>query len=175
MELNVPLTGLPTTSSCGILAKKNTIPSSTKVYITFFFFTFLIPSVAVHSATGRIVWCPWKLAVPGSVHDKRLMDLTGYEEGLAPGEWGMGDKGYIGAARLLCPFKGKWANLLPDQQQFNRELGQLRVLVERTIGRIKTFKCLVAKWHHHLDLHPFAFAVCAHLTNISLIDSPLFF
>ena len=76
---------------------------------------------------------------------------------------------------MVVPFKRMSANipLSMEQARFNEELGSKRVLVENTIGRVKTFRCMSTTFRHDIHIHSTFFNVCAQLTNIRLRVDPL--
>ena len=92
---------------------------------------------------------------------------------MLPTEYGMGDKGYIGHPKIVCPFKGDVQNLSAAQLAWNNSLNQRRTLVERTFGRMKEFSAVGDVWKHSLKLHPIVFCVCANLTNLKIQMQPL--
>lgn len=85
----------------------------------------------------------------------------------------MGDKGYAGHCKIVTPFKGADFLLTPAQVAWNTALNAKRTIVERTFGRLKEFGALGDIWKHNKTLHPFVFAVCAHLTNLKIQLHPL--
>ena len=87
---------------------------------------------------------------------------------MLPTEYGMGDKGYIGHQRIVCPFTGAIQNLSAAQLAWNNSLNQRRALVERAFGRMKEFSAVGDVWKHSLELHPFVFCVCAILLDLKI-------
>ena len=87
----------------------------------------------------------------------------------------MADLGYLGFDDVVVPCKrvSPTIPLTPAQVAFNQELSSYWVLVENTIGRIKTFKCISSVFRHDLHDHATFFNVCAQLTNIQLRIRPL--
>ena len=55
--------------------------------------------------------------IPGSVHDITIVRQGGLQNELLPGEFVLGDKGYMGEAWILTPFKG--AQLTDGQRGWN--------------------------------------------------------
>eukprot|EP00732_Lithocolla_globosa_P000697 Lithocolla_globosa_v1_NODE_257_length_4779_cov_60.829103.p8 type:complete len:109 gc:universal NODE_257_length_4779_cov_60.829103:897-1223(+) len=85
----------------------------------------------------------------------------------------LADKAYLcRGTPFVVPYKGR--NLTPFQIWFNKFLSSFRIIVERTIGRLKSFTCLRQAWRHDRDLHHVAFSICAHLTNINIRENGLF-
>jgi len=123
--------------------------------------------IGIHLLTGRIVWIAGP--IPGSTHDITLCRRSGILTMLLPGEFIMADKGYIGEAQIITPFKTPTTT----QKLFNSQLGQLRVIVENTYGRVKHFRCLKHEWTHDLSLHPLTFYFICQLVNLDVIFHPL--
>lgn len=76
---------------------------------------------------------------PGSRHDSYAFRCGSFwkqceDEGYMNGFCILGDPAYMLRPWLLVPYKG--ANLTPEQFQFNKELSRMRVVIERTFGRI---------------------------------------
>ena len=131
------------------------------------------PLVWTAISTGKIV------GVFEGVHkisDISMYRLFGLGELLAKNdEFGLGDKGYQGAERLLTPFKNPRGGKCTQEQKFYNYIhGTFRVNVERTIGRIQNFGCF-DHWRGRCELayHEPAFYVIAHMVNISLDLSPM--
>eukprot|EP00732_Lithocolla_globosa_P000763 Lithocolla_globosa_v1_NODE_290_length_4624_cov_1165.781571.p2 type:complete len:303 gc:universal NODE_290_length_4624_cov_1165.781571:1257-2165(+) len=130
--------------------------------------------VVVRIRDGVIVFIS-RMGAPGSIHD-----LTVYRKGLLPAmihifEHLLADKAYIcNGLPFVTPYKGNPCYLSDFERKFNCFMSTFRVIVERTIGRMKSFSCLRQQWRHDLDLHHIAFSVCAHLTNINIREFGMF-
>jgi len=123
-------------------------------------------SVGVRIRDGLIVWCPVMEPVPGRIHDKTLAEtITHVVERLEDWEVIVCDKGYQGMDGTIRPIKGRnSSNFLA----YNAWIDGVRSVVERSIERIKRFRCLKFQWRHNLFDHPCAFRVCASLANLSI-------
>lgn len=129
--------------------------------------SFLAP-VVTHVASGRI------LRIDGGVpkrHDKKIYDESGLVATLRENERGIADKGYIGAARLLVPYRGEF--LTADKVEWNRKVASVRILTERTNGLLKKFLAFNTRWRGSYTLHRLAFRFIAHLTNIDIELHPI--
>lgn len=127
--------------------------------------------VAVHPATGKIILCGG--GVP-SAHDKKIFENGDIRQSLTPGELGLGDKGYQGAEGLITPKKkSKRAKLTEEEKNANALIAKVRIIVERTIGRIKSFGCLNMRWRSAIELHHKYFTIICHLVNLSFDVRPL--
>ena len=88
-----------------------------------------------------------------------------------PGELGIADKGFVGAERLLVPFKGR--ELTNDQREWNTKLASVRILAERTNGVIKKFLAFGRRWRGDYDYHRQAFVFICPMVNIHIDLHPL--
>jgi len=115
--------------------------------------------------------------VPGSVHDKSLFDAAGVADRLQPDEAMMGDSGYQGIQRVhlaILPYKKpKGGHLTDDQKAFNHCLSRARVIVENTLGQVKTFRVMADRFRHPRDSHHGVFLLVAALVNRRLQRTPL--
>ena len=130
--------------------------------------------VVINRITGEIVWV--RGPSPGSMHDLTMMRHFGIANVLEPGELILADKAYQGHKSCVVPYRGHgYTNHHDDcaKCRFNFMLSGIRILVERSIGRIKRFQCFKQKWRHNLALHPVAFFFVANLCNIMNKFSPL--
>ena len=129
--------------------------------------------LAVHWRTGQIVWLAG--GVPGSVHDLTLARQSGILEFLRQaGEHAFADKGYIGEDDvLLCPFKGRSAELWPDQRTWNELLNPYRTIVENSLARVTKFGILQKKYRGALSQHADIFRLCANIAQLDILDRPL--
>jgi hypothetical protein len=133
---------------------------------------FIEIAVGVRMRDGLIVWCPYTNPIPGRMHDVRLArEVTEVINELEPWEMIVCDRGYQGLERAIVPVRSAST---PEDHLYNSWLHNIRSVVERCIGRIKTFRCLTTRWRHDLKYHPCAFQVCAQLTNLSILAHPLF-
>jgi len=123
--------------------------------------------LGISMTTHQIIWIhgPFK----GSVHDMKIFHLLLDDMIGRDGEMAMGDKGYIGACRVLTPFKPPRNH---SERLFNKKHYAIRSDVERTIKRIKVFNILKSKFRHSLGKHKIIFHVCSYITNLSFIYHP---
>ena len=123
--------------------------------------------------TGEIVYI--RGSYPGSQNNWRMHRYYNMAQYLLPGKLCLVDLGYLGFPHMVVLFKRIFTNmpLSPEQAAFNEEHGSYRVIVENTIGQIKTFKCIATTFRHDLHDHATFFNVCAQLTNIRLRVNPL--
>lgn len=85
---------------------------------------------------------------PGSVHDKKILDMDGTIDKLPEKARHMLDKGYVGVDRehpnsnILIPIKKKRGQkeLPPIAKQINTFISKHRIKVEHVIGKIKNFR-----------------------------------
>ncbi len=119
--------------------------------------------VCVNICSGDI--CHISIMWPGRAHDKRIFDnfIPFVKNEMRENEKFLGDKGYVGSNLIVTPIKG--SNLLEEQLAYNYTIGAVRVLVERVIGRMKIFQCLVQKWRHPIEFHEVVFNCIGKLVN----------
>lgn len=129
--------------------------------------------IAVHWRTGRIVWVAG--GVPGSTHDLVISRHSGLLAFLRMvGEFAFGDKGYVGEEGvLLCPYKGRPAELSLAQLVWNRAMNPHRTIVENAFGRITKFNILQHKFRGELWRHPDIFRACAQIAQLDIFFHPL--
>lgn len=84
----------------------------------------------------------------GSVHDKKIFDLSNTQNKIPKQSVGMGDLGYLGTntenlnLKIILPVKKQKGQkkLLSRDSMFNKKLAQSRVPVEHVFAKIKKFK-----------------------------------
>jgi hypothetical protein len=88
---------------------------------------------------GELVWI--SDAIEGSHHDKYCLDESGLlDEGDTKNR--IGDKGYVGAG-MLTPFKKpKGQDLLDWQKEYNKQIHQIRWIIEQVIANFKTWRIM---------------------------------
>ena len=111
----------------------------------------------------------------GSISDRRLVELSGLLQLLEPGDEFMADKGFL-IQDLLVPI-GVRLNVppllqsklqIPTDDVVTKKIAQLRVHVERAIGRVKEFRILQAVLPSSMwDSINEIIYVCCMLTNFS--------
>ncbi|MFE5512345.1 transposase family protein [Streptomyces sp. NPDC056529] len=92
--------------------------------------------------SGRLLWA--SPALPGAVHDVRAAREHGIVDALAQtGIRCWADKGCRGAGGTVrIPCWGRWETLSTGQQAANRSHSKIRVLVERAIATLKSWRLL---------------------------------
>ena len=94
--------------------------------------------------------------LPGNVHDSRAVRATNLATRIDTAN-SIGDKGYLGTG-LLTPFrKPPGRELLPWQQEFNKQVNSLRAPIERTIANLKTWRVLHTDYRRPRESYPSAF------------------
>ena len=127
--------------------------------------------IAVHWLTGKIHWVAGP--VFGAVHDLTLARLSGILQRLRPNEFLLADKGYIGEAQILCPFKGRSEDLTWEQWVWNHSLNPVRVIVENALARICKFSILTTFFRGGINTHRMIFNICAQLARVDIASRPL--
>ncbi len=88
---------------------------------------------------GNPVWI--SDPVPGRDHDMTAPAVSGLLDGLDPSKL-LGDKGYQGSG-MITPVKNpKGRDLHESDQNYNADVNRLRVVVERVIANLKTWRIL---------------------------------
>jgi hypothetical protein len=88
---------------------------------------------------GRLAWI--SDPIEGRRHDSAALQISAVLDTLDPGNW-MGDKGYIGNGMLTPIKKPQFRKLLDWEKAFNKQVNQIRYLIERTIANLKTWRIL---------------------------------
>ncbi len=131
--------------------------------------------IIVSIVTGRILNVS-KLQF-GRKHDKRIFDewiTTQKDDIFLPEERILGDRAYDGDLLFMSPAKeysGK--TLTSTEVTFNEIVGDARLIVEQSIGRIKKFGILQQLYRSPFQTHERIFMVCAKLANLSMKFRPL--
>lgn len=89
--------------------------------------------------SGHRVWVSDPVA--GSAHDVRAIRESGILDHLDP-ESVMGDKGYIGLGMITPIRKPANRDLLDWEKEFNKDINQIRYVIERSIANLKTWRIL---------------------------------
>lgn len=136
-----------------------------------------------HTLKTQIVVGPtgdiWAVSdtVPGAQHDKKLYDESGVGQQLEADEALMGDLGFQGIQHdhlAILPHKKPKGGLLTDAQKiYNRQISQVRIIVENTIARLKIFRVLAERYRHNRQDHNDIFHIVAVLVNRGLARRPL--
>lgn len=88
---------------------------------------------------GRLVWI--SDPIDGRRHDAYCLKESGALLTLDPAGW-IGDKGYVGFGMLTPIKKPKHRKLLDWEKAFNRDIGQIRYVIEQAIANFKTWRIL---------------------------------
>ena len=91
---------------------------------------------------GMLMWVSDPL--PGSVHDSKALRESHILEAIPEGApWShIGDKGYLGLGMLTPKRKPPGGHLADEQKENNKTINAVRVVVERTIAHLKTWRIL---------------------------------
>ena len=124
------------------------------------------------SPTGAIIFVSkcWE----GRVSDKYLTSQSGFFDHLVPGDMVLADRGYdiadelalYGASLAILPFTRGKDQLSQREVETSRALSQVRIHVERAIGRLKHFEILQSTLPISLIKRP-------HETEYATIDKIL--
>lgn len=129
------------------------------------------------------------ISVPGAISDKKLADMVASVERLPDDCQGKADKGYQGIHKQVdtkavlneetgtieevprltfeTPYKKpKGGEITEEQEQFNQELGSIRVYVEHCIGWAKNWAILANRFRCDLDLYNSILQVVCGLVNL---------
>lgn len=127
----------------------------------------------VSRRSGRILHV--SETVPGSIHDRKLLEASGLLDQLRDRTTVRGDLGYLGTARDhprldICLPRRKWRGRprrAADVRR-NRVLACQRIGVEHAIRRCKIFRVLGETYRQRRERYNGIFRVVAGLANLSL-------
>jgi hypothetical protein len=85
----------------------------------------------------------------------------------------MCDKGYRVEERCWCPPSGQMKKLSTEGKNKRRKVTRIRHLIERVIGRLKSWGCLQKRWRSGYRFHKLCSNVIAKLTQRELYAYPL--
>ena len=88
---------------------------------------------------GRLAWV--SDPIEGRRHDSAALQICAVLDTLDASNW-MGDKGYIGNGMLTPIRKPPFRKLLDWEKAFNKQVNQIRYLIERAIANLKTWRIL---------------------------------
>ncbi len=111
----------------------------------------------------------------GSVHDKKIADLSGLTDILEENEEVcIGDPAYVGALAYVtsCKRQKHIKSLTIEQKKINLEICPVRSMVERMIQKIEVWMVNKKRWRHQMEKHCMVFKVTMMLLNFHLIDFP---
>lgn len=127
--------------------------------------------------TQIVVGLAGDITVPGSQHDKKLYAESGVGQQWGADEVLMGDLGFQGIQHdhlAILPHKKPTGGMLTDAQKaHNRQISQVRVIVENTIARSKIFRVLADRYRHPRKDYNDIFYSVATLVNRGLARRPL--
>lgn len=86
---------------------------------------------------GHLAWV--SDPTPGSTHDLTALRTAGVLDEFDPVHF-IGDKGYVGAGMITPDKKPPNGDLTESQKKYNKEIGKIRSVVERTIANLKTWR-----------------------------------
>lgn len=89
--------------------------------------------------TGHLAWI--SDPVDGARHDTHCLRMSDVLSGLDPGDW-VGDKGYIGNGMITPIRKPAHRELLEWEKEFNKQINQIRYVIEQVIANLKTWRIL---------------------------------
>lgn len=100
---------------------------------------------------GRIQWV--SDPVDGRRHDTAALEASGLLQGLSPAI-NLGDKGYQGTGMITPRKKPINGELTDDDRAFNKQINQIRFVIERAIAHLKNWTILHTDYRR--PLHTFA-------------------
>jgi transposase len=102
--------------------------------------------------------------VPGARHDAAAIELTGWADTLAAANW-IADSAYS-ATNAITPIRRRPGSELHETERaFNKQLSQLRYVVERCISHLKNWKILATGYRRRLRQLP---SIIALVTKLEL-------
>lgn len=100
---------------------------------------------------GQIAWISDPIA--GSRHDVYCLDDSGVLLAHNPSNW-IADKGYVGRDMITPIKKPTHRDLLDWEKEFNKQVNQVRSVVERSIAHLKTWRILHVDYRRPLATFP---------------------
>jgi hypothetical protein len=88
---------------------------------------------------GQLVWI--SDPIDGHHHDSYCLGESGVLVTLKSGNW-IGDKGYVGHGMLTPIKKPAHRDLLPWEKEFNRQVNEIRYVIEQTVANFKTWRIM---------------------------------
>ena len=102
-------------------------------------------------------------SVKGSIHDKKLYDMT--RTFTMKNMKKRGDLGYVGTGMLLPFKKPKNGELTEDQKQYNRQFSKFRIIVEHAFAHMKKFRILSYRFRNPIGRYSLIIKNIAGLRN----------
>jgi DDE superfamily endonuclease len=89
--------------------------------------------------SGRLAWI--SDAIDGSRHDSHCLNESGVILTFDPGSW-IGDKGYVGNDMITPIKKPAHRDLLDWEKEFNKQVNEIRYVIEQVIANFKTWRIM---------------------------------
>ncbi len=100
---------------------------------------------------GRLAWI--SDPVPGRRHDNHCLGQSEVLEPMDPRNW-FADKGYIGNG-MITPFKKPaGGELLRWQKEYNKQINQIRYVIEQVIANFKTWRIMHTDYRRPIETFP---------------------
>lgn len=106
------------------------------------------------------------LSVPGTIHDKKLLDLTKLPKTIRRKM--IGDLGYQGAECLVPHKSSKFHKLTAKQKKDNKKHSILRMPVEHFFAHLKQWKILAYRFRSSLKNYNLIFRIVCGLRNMMI-------
>ena len=111
----------------------------------------------------------------GRASDKHITRNSDFTNFVEAGDGVMADRGFdiqaemnpLGAQVIIPAFKGSnWSQISPEEVMQSKRVSEVRIHVERAIGRVRTFHILDSDMKLSMkNIAEQIFTVCAYLTN----------
>jgi hypothetical protein len=125
---------------------------------------------------GRIVH--QSATVPAPMSDSMLLRRSRLAGNLPPGVRLFGDSAYVGMGKVypelevVTPHKKPRGGELSDEQrEFNRQVSKVRIAVENSLCRVKTFKVSCEFFRNPVSSHGQLLGVVAGLVNLRVLNT----
>ena len=100
---------------------------------------------------GRLAWI--SDPVPGRRHDNHCLGQSEVLEPMDPRNW-FADKGYVGNG-MITPFrKPAGGKLLRWQKEYNKQINQIRYVIEQVIANFKTWRIMHTDYRRPIETFP---------------------
>lgn len=103
------------------------------------------------SLDGTLAWI--SDPIDGCHHDAYCLEASGIWDTLDPANW-IGDKGYQGQGMATPIKKPVHRELYDTEKQFNKQINQIRYVIERTIAHIKNWRILHTDYRRPITTFP---------------------
>jgi DDE superfamily endonuclease/Helix-turn-helix of DDE superfamily endonuclease len=115
--------------------------------------------------------------VPAPMSDSMLLRRSRLVTNLPPGTRVVWDTGYVGMEKIYPEFevavpikKPKGGTLTDEQKEFNRQVSKVRIVVENTLCRVKTFRVLKDFFRNPDSSHGQLAGVVSGLVNLRMLN-----